>query len=139
MKKTVVFSYIFLLSLVFAGCAKPSMDAGNSSSESSSVQQNAEERTAQISFNNKSEEKDQEIETKTVTFKEGVSLMTIMKENFDLEENQGMITSIDGLAQDEKAGYYWTYTINDEMITTGADDTFLGNNDKVVFTYEKFE
>ncbi len=28
--------------------------------------------------------------------------MTIMKENFDLEENQGMITSIDGLAQDEK-------------------------------------
>jgi len=117
MKKTVIFSYIFLLSLVFAGCAKPSMDAGNSSSE----------------------EQDQEIETKTVTFKEGVSLMTIMKDNFDLEENQGMITSIDGLAQDEKAGYYWTYTINDEMITTGADDTFLGNNDKVVFTYEKFE
>lgn len=27
MKKTVIFSYIFLLSLVFAGCAKPSMDA----------------------------------------------------------------------------------------------------------------
>ena len=51
--------------------------------------------------------------------------MEIMKENFDLVEDKGMITSIEGLAQDEAAGYYWTYTINDEMVNTGAKDTSL--------------
>ena len=88
MKKTVVL-VIFFIKSGFCRLCQTIDGCGNSSSESSSVQQNAEERTAQISFNNKSEEQDQEIETKTVTFKEGVSLMTIMKENFDLEENQG--------------------------------------------------
>ena len=47
-----------------------------------------------------------QIPAKTVSFKEGTSLMEIMKENFDLVEDKGMITSIEGLAQDEAAGYY---------------------------------
>ena len=50
-----------------------------------------------------------------------------------------MITSIEGLAQDEAAGYYWTYTINDEMVNTGAKDTSLTEKDRVVLPMRNFK
>lgn len=139
MKQKLMVGYAILMSILLVGCAKPSIDATNTSIEASSAEKSATQRTAEISFVNNTEEKASALKDKTVTFEEGTTLMAIMKDNFDLVEDQGMITSIDGLAQDESNGYYWTYTINDEMINTGANDTFLGENDKVVFTYEKFE
>jgi len=139
MKQKWIVSYALLLSIVLVGCAKPSINETNTATEASSAEKSATQRTAEISFVNNTDEKSADLADKTVTFEEGTTLMSIMKANFDLVEDQGMITSIDGLAQDESNGYYWTYTINDEMINTGANDTFLGENDKVVFTYEKFE
>ena len=139
MKQKWIVSYALLLSIVLVGCAKPSINETNTTTEASSAEKSATQRTAEISFVNNTDEKSADLADKTVTIEEGTTLMSIMKANFDLVEDQGMITSIDGLAQDESNGYYWTYTINDEMINTGANDTFLGENDKVVFTYEKFE
>ncbi|OTN76570.1 hypothetical protein A5886_001647 [Enterococcus sp. 8G7_MSG3316] len=139
MKQKIMISYVLLLSLLLVGCAKPSIDGTSTSTEASSAEKSATQRTAEISFVNNSDDTSAALTDKTVTFEEGTTLMTIMKDNFELVEDQGMITSIDGLAQDEGSGYYWTYTINDEMINTGANDTFLGENDQVVFTYEKFE
>ncbi|WP_312541135.1 DUF4430 domain-containing protein [Enterococcus sp.] len=132
-------SYAIVMSILLVGCAKPSIDGTDATMEASSAEKSATQRSAEISFVNKTDEEASSLTDKTVTFDEGTTLMSIMKDNFDLVEDQGMITSIDGLAQDESNGYYWTYTINDEMINTGANDTFLGENDKVVFTYEKFE
>ena len=79
-----------------------------------------------------------EVTSKEVTVEEGTTLMDAMKKNFDLVEESNMITSIDGIAQDKKENYYWTYKINDEMVNTGAAETTLHSKDKVVFTYEKF-
>ncbi|MHC5216252.1 DUF4430 domain-containing protein [Enterococcus sp. LJL128] len=68
---------------------------------------------------------------------EGSTLMEVMKQEFEVEEKQGMITSIEGVKQDEAAGYYWVYTINSETINTGAKETKLKAGDDIEFFYEK--
>ncbi|HHX69290.1 MAG: DUF4430 domain-containing protein [Miniphocaeibacter sp.] len=69
----------------------------------------------------------------------GNNLLSLLKDNFEIVESDGFITSINGREQDENEGKYWTYTINDEYATTGASDCILKNKDSVVFSLAKFE
>lgn len=79
-----------------------------------------------------------EMTSKEVTFEVGQNLMVILKANFAVKDEKGMISEVEGIAQDKAKGYYWTYKINGELVETGAKDTLLKNNDKVVLAYEKF-
>ncbi|MDH6365441.1 hypothetical protein M2139_002444 [Enterococcus sp. PF1-24] len=65
------------------------------------------------------------------------NLLAILEENAEVVAEDGFITSINGVEQDAAAGYYWTFTINDEWGEKGANETFLENGDKVVFSYGK--
>lgn len=129
MKKTIHFSSILVLSILFvSGCTSEKNTSGTSDTRS------IDEIKVAISL-----VKDgAETKKKEFTTAEDTTLMEAMKDQFELEEDNGMITSIDGVAQDEAQGYYWVYTINDEMINTGAKDTILKQGDQVEFTYEKF-
>lgn len=138
MKRIVIFSLLWLAGIGVSGCSEATTQTTTTGSNQATASSVVKQQTAEISFVNKTDAQPEQIPAKTVSFKEGTSLMEIMKENFDLVEDKGMITSIEGLAQDEAAGYYWTYTINDEMVNTGAKDTSLTEKDRVVFTYEKF-
>lgn len=138
MKRIVIFSLLWLAGIGLSGCSEATTQTTTTGSNQATASSVVKQQTAEISFVNKTDAQPEQIQAKTVSFKEGTSLMEIMKENFDLVEDKGMITSIEGLAQDEAAGYYWTYTINDEMVKTGAKDTSLTEKDRVVFTYEKF-
>ncbi|MUN92737.1 DUF4430 domain-containing protein [Enterococcus gallinarum] len=138
MKRIVIFSLLWLAGIGLSGCSEVTTQTTTTGSNQATASSVVKQQTAEISFVNKTDAQPEQIPSKTVSFKEGTSLMEIMKENFDLVEDKGMITSIEGLAQDEAAGYYWTYTINDEMVNTGAKDTSLTEKDRVVFTYEKF-
>jgi guanyl-specific ribonuclease Sa len=137
-KQIVKLSILGLIGIGLSGCSDAASKTTADTSSEAAVSSNVSQQKAEISFVNKTDATPSELPAKSVTFEEGASLMDVMKENFDLKEDNGMITSIEGLAQDEAAGYYWTYTINDQMINTGAKDTVLKENDKVVFTYEKF-
>ena len=61
------------------------------------------------------------------------SLFDAMSENFDIKDDNGFITSIDGKEQDKAANKYWTFTINDEQVNVGAKDVTVADGDKIIF------
>lgn len=77
--------------------------------------------------------------TKTVDIKAGESLYDVMKNNFKIEDQDGFITSIDGLAQDKEAKKYWMFSVNGKMGEKGAKDTTVKVKDKVVFTLDEMK
>ncbi len=82
-------------------------------------------------------EGDNEISKKNFTIKFGENLLNVLKDNFEIEEIDGFITSIEGKSQDEKESIYWMYTINGESANVGAGDYELNDKDIIVFTLEK--
>ncbi len=49
------------------------------------------------------------------------------------------ITSIEGVAQRESAGIYWTYTINGEFAELGIADITVTDDMMIEWKYSKFE
>lgn len=133
-KRNLVFALMVSL-MIFGGCTSKEADSADSSS--------AKE---QVSSSEKNEQKatitlldgDNEISKKEVVFKKGQNLFDVLKKNYQIEDDDGMITSIDGHAQDAKANKYWVFTINDEQVNTGAKDVTLKKDDRVVFKLEQF-
>ncbi|MFC5632194.1 MULTISPECIES: DUF4430 domain-containing protein [Streptococcus] len=74
-----------------------------------------------------------------VTFESGDTVMDVLEDNYEVEKDNGLITSIDGLAQDEAKKLYWMFKVNDEMAPKGADQITLNDGDKIEFYQEKFE
>jgi len=134
MKKKFVAGIAFLSALFIVGCSNE-QDAADTSEATSQTSQAREEITATVEI----EDEDQTVDEKEIETTTDETLMEVMQDNFDIEEDSGMITTIEGIEQDENDNMYWTYTINDEMVNTGADETTLEDNDQVVFTYDKME
>ncbi|QQK07264.1 DUF4430 domain-containing protein [Miniphocaeibacter halophilus] len=85
------------------------------------------------------EEDKQEFANEEIETTEDKNLLSLLKDNFEIVESDGFITSINGREQDENEGKYWTYTVNNEYATTGAGEYILKNKDTIVFSLEKFE
>lgn len=75
----------------------------------------------------------EKLETKKVKAKKGTTLYQMLQDNFKIEDDKGMITSINQVSQDEKAGLYWFIEINGKFATKGAKETKPKNGDKVSF------
>lgn len=131
MKKSLVIVAVFVSMLGFVGCTS-TPETNDTTTSTSQSKEN------EISLTISLIKEDEVIDEKEITVAEGSNLMDAVKENFEIKEDNGMITSIEGIEQDTKESYFWTYTINDEMIMTGANETALHEGDKVVFTYSKF-
>jgi len=134
MKKKFVAGIAFFSALFIVGCSNE-QDAADTSEATSQTSQAQEEITATVEI----EDEDQTVDEKEIETTTNETLMEVMQDNFDIEEDSGMITTIEDIEQDEDDNMYWTYTINDEMVNTGADETTLEDNDQVVFTYDKME
>ncbi|BAK95330.1 DUF4430 domain-containing protein [Tetragenococcus halophilus] len=134
MKKKFVAGIAFFSALFIVGCSNE-QDAADTSEATSQTSQAQEEITATVEI----EDEDQTVDEKEIETTTDETLMEVMQDNFDIEEDSGMITTIEDIEQDEGENMYWTYTINDEMVNTGADETTLEDNDQVVFTYDKME
>lgn len=74
-----------------------------------------------------------------VNFEAGDTVMDVLDDNYEVEEDNGMITAIDGLAQDEAKGVYWMFKVNGEMSSTGAEQTPVKEGDKIEFYQEAFQ
>ncbi|AOF49290.1 DUF4430 domain-containing protein [Tetragenococcus halophilus] len=134
MKKKFVAGIAFFSALFIVGCSNE-QDAADTSEATSQTSQAQEEITATVEI----EDEDQTVDEKEIETTTDETLMEVMQDNFDIEEDSGMITTIEDIEQDEGENMYWTYTINEEMVNTGADETTLEDNDQVVFTYDKME
>ena len=72
-----------------------------------------------------------------VTVPEGTYLLDAMEDTYDIEEEGGFISAIEGHEQDEEEGLYWLYYINDEMPSVGAADYELEDGDQIEWSLEK--
>ncbi|MFS0560243.1 DUF4430 domain-containing protein [Terribacillus sp. 179-K 1B1 HS] len=128
MKKALhMLSALLLAAGILAGCG--------TTEEPKQQNQQAEQKTEQQVTVTLTED-GKEISSKEVSFEEGDSLMDVMKENFDVEDDGGMITSIDGHSQDKGENKYWLYTVNGEMAQVGAADLKLSEGDEIAFNLQ---
>lgn len=85
------------------------------------------------------EEADELYSEKEVTIEENAILMDVMKENYDIEEDDGFITAIDGISPEEDEQKSWIYSVNDEEALVGAAEYELSIDDEVVFDLQSWE
>lgn len=133
-KRTVFFALIFSLTLISGCTSKPSESSDSSSAKETVASSEKIEEKASITL----VDGDKELSKKQVSFEKGESLFDVLKETYAVEDDNGMITSIDGHAQDEKNNKYWVFTINDEQVNSGAKDVTLKKDYRVVFKLEQF-
>ncbi|WP_218830628.1 DUF4430 domain-containing protein [Terribacillus saccharophilus] len=128
MKKALhMLSALLLAAGILAGCGTAEQPQQNQQAE----QQTEQQVTVTLS------EDGEEISSKEVSFEEGDNLLDVMKENFEIEEDGGFITAIDGHAQDANANKYWLFTVNEEMSPVGANEVELKDGDEVVFNLQE--
>ncbi|WP_314062109.1 DUF4430 domain-containing protein [uncultured Vagococcus sp.] len=136
LKRNLFISMALICLIMIAGCSTKEKGAEPTTKSSSTV--SSQEKKTDIDISLTLIKDDKELSQKTVTVPKDTNLMDALQANFDVVEDGGMITSIDGVEQSTKDNTFWTYTINDEMVNTGAKETKLTDGDKVVFTYAKF-
>lgn len=76
---------------------------------------------------------------KTVTVEQGDSVMDVLEDNHQVEEEGGMVTAINGVSQDPAAKTYWMYKVNDKMAEVGAEDLEVQEGDTIEFYMETFQ
>lgn len=74
-----------------------------------------------------------------ITAPEGMYLLETMKDVYDLKEEGGFISEIEGYEQDEAEGIYWLYYVNDETAEVGAADYVPEEADQIEWRLEGFE
>lgn len=138
-------SPLIVVVFILIGCSD---DAGNTNQgESTNNQTETEDNNTQSEANEEeqvsitiSEDDGEEVHAEEkVDVEEGAILMDVLDENFDIEEDDGFITAIDGIENDEEEGKYWMYDVNDEMAQVGADEFELSPGDDVVFDLQVAE
>ena len=69
-----------------------------------------------------------------------MDVLAYMVENFSVEgADEGFITSIEGIEQDESEGLYWLYYVNEEMPSVGAGEYIVEDGDLIEWKLESFE
>lgn len=69
-----------------------------------------------------------------------MDVLAYMVDNFSVEgADEGFITSIEGIEQDESEGLYWLYYVNEEMPSVGAGEYIVEDGDLIEWKLESFE
>lgn len=129
---------------LLVGCASDTNDQEVTNNNQTEQNQNNDQNTSEITEENItitiSKNHNEEVLTeKEVAIEEGAILLDVMKENFEIEEDNGFITSIDGVEQDLDAQMSWMYFVNDEMAPVGAGEYELSVGDTVNFDLQAWE
>lgn len=74
-----------------------------------------------------------------VPIEEDAVLMDVLKEHFEIEEEDGFITSIGGVAPEEGEEKAWMYFVNGEIASVGANEFELSPGDEVTFDLQAWE
>lgn len=116
--------------LVLLGCSTTS----NQPTASSQVEETSQllEATLRITT-------DGQNSTENVRFEAGDSVMDVLEEYYDIEEENGMVTVIDGKSQDPASNTYWMYKVNGCLAEKGAAEQILQEGDDVEFYLESFQ
>lgn len=136
---------ITILSLVsfLFGCSANNdpqeADLNNKESEAEKSESSSEVQEEKVVIIISKDEGSEIMTEKEISIEEGAILMDVMKENFDIEEEGGFITSIDGVAPAEDEKKAWMYFVNGEIAPVGAAEYELSAGDEVTFDLQSWE
>lgn len=132
---------VFVAILVLVGCtAEEPSNAPKENQESQAENGNSEqnnELTASITIS--LDQETEIIEEKDVSFEEGALLLDVLKENFEIEEKDGFVTSIEGISAKEGETKFWAFFVNGEMATVGAGEYEVKSGDSISFDFQSWE
>ncbi|WP_174852719.1 DUF4430 domain-containing protein [Streptococcus suis] len=130
MKRLLRICVSVLSALVLLGCSTTS----NQPTASSQIEETSQllEATLRITT-------DGQNSTENVRFEAGDSVMDVLEEYYDIEEENGMVTVIDGKSQDPASNTYWMYKVNGSLAEKGAAEQILQEGDDVEFYLESFQ
>ena len=133
-KKQLLLSGLVLGMFLASGCTTP---ADEVTLTTTATQESVApvEQTATIIL----QEDGKEITKEVVSFEPGAVLFDVMDEHFEIVHQDGFITCIDGMTQDEAANKYWLYDINGEMALKGAKELALQAGDEILFKLEEMK
>lgn len=139
MKKLFTLFSLMLVAIgLLVGCSdestQPKEDAKVQSNETQEKSQ-AEPQTEQVAIQVMNGET--VVTEKEVELTDG-SLYDLMKANFDVKDDNGFITDIEGVSQVPDKNLYWVFEINGEQVTKGAKEVTLQADDKVVWKLHDF-
>lgn len=64
------------------------------------------------------------------------SVMDALEEAYEVEDDNGFVTEIDGHKQDPGKNLYWMYKVNGKMPSKGAEQNGVKDGDKIEFYQE---
>lgn len=134
---------IFIASALLMGCASDGDTdkeaTNNQTNESESTTDSEQEKEEIVLITLSIDEGDEVITEKEVSISEGDLLMDVLKTNFEVEEDGGFITSIEGVAPEKDEEKSWMFFVNDEMPNVGAEEVELSPGDQVTFDLQAWE
>ncbi|REJ08963.1 DUF4430 domain-containing protein [Halobacillus trueperi] len=133
MKKwNTVLTALMLAVAVLAGCG-----AQEEKETSTTQEEQVQEVTVQVQLSkNDGEEMMAEDE---ITVEKGTTLMEVMEDNYEVEQSEGFINSIEGIAGNQEEKMAWMYTINGDEAMVGANEYEVEDGDEIVFDYQSWE
>ncbi|MER1954188.1 MAG: DUF4430 domain-containing protein [Desemzia incerta] len=122
--------------LLVTACGSSSQEAD--SKPATSTESSVVETTVSVSFSFEEDEKELADLAKETDVQEGQSVLEALKDNYEVVEDGGLVSSIEGHEQVEKESKYWLYTVNDEQPTVGASDYILEEGDEVKWSLNAY-
>lgn len=122
--------------LLVTACGSSSQEAD--SKPATSTESSVVETTVSVSFSFEEDEKEITDLTKEIEVQEGQSVLEALIENYEVVEEGGLVSSIEGDEQVEKESKYWLYTVNNEQPTVGASDYILEEGDEVKWSLNAY-
>lgn len=113
-------SLLVAMMLMIAGCQDTAEEAKKDTKS---------QVTIEVTMDNGKEE----VAKENIEVKAGANVYDVMKENFKIEDDNGMITSIEGKKQDAAASKYWMFEVNDEPAMKGAKDIEVKAGDVITW------
>ena len=122
--------FIVLTALSLAACGDRSAKE-TASSEQSSLVENQTKEMLTVGSSLEKDGKEVDGTSKKMEVEEGTTVLEVLKDQYEVVEEGGFIVSIDGMKQDEEAGKYWMYEVNDKQPTVGAAEYLVKDGDQV--------
>ncbi|MHB9782488.1 DUF4430 domain-containing protein [Streptococcus sp. 10F2] len=130
------FALLALTALALTGCATNNQSATEASSSSASSSQVMESKvTVSVTQDGKAIENS----PFELSFKEGDKLLDVMKKQMDIKEENGLVTSINGIEQKPDEQKYWLFDVNGKMSDKGAQDVELKDGDTIDWKLEAYQ
>lgn len=139
MKKFIQLLFTLVLAAgLLLGCSNDTTEeTDNTSTENQTQSEETQEQAVHITI---SEDNGEEVlSEKDIEIEEGAILMDVLKDNYEIEEDGGFITGIDGVTAEDGEEKYWMYEVNGEMAEVGANEYELEAGDDVVFDLHAVE